>query len=318
VRGLKFIALGLLLASVLAVSLNAETIQFNDGRSITGEILPSSANDIGAQVKVGDGQYEKIAWGDLSQPTLKELAQNPKLLQFVEPFVEVQQEERIKRTEVTVKTDYPKLALPPKGSIFGALFSSSVGIFCLLLIYGANIYAAYETATVRAFPPALVCGVAAVAPIIGPIIFVCMKTKMSTEAEPFVPAAAAVDVPVVNPMAGDPAPGQPTSGLHFATAQPEAAAPTLPEAQVFQRGQFTFNRRFIETKFSGFFGVVRRDAEKDMVLHFKTARGEYVANRISRISASDLHVEARHGHATQEIAIPFVEITEIQLKHKDA
>ena len=51
---------------------------------------------------------------------------------------------------------------------------------------------------------------------------------------------------------------------------------------LFQRGQFTFNRRFIETKFSGFFGIVRRDAEKDMILLIKSTRGEFPASRITR------------------------------------
>ena len=79
-----------------------------------------------------------------------------------------------------------------------------------------------------------------------------------------------------------------------------------------------FNRRFFETKFSGFFGVIRRDSEKDMVILIKSARGEYIAERISRISANDLHAQVRKGHASEEVMIPFTEIQEVQLKHKDA
>ena len=314
-RSLKLIGMSLWLVAIFVLSAGAETFQLNDGRTITGELLPSSANDNGAQIKVGDGQYEKINWGDLSQATLKELSQNPKILPHVEPFIEVPQEERIKKTEVTIK-EVPRLALPAKGSLIGALFGSSVGIFCLLLIYAANIYAGYEIATVRAHSPALVCGISAVAPFIGPIIFLCIPTKMQSaqEAETYV-AAPVEDVPVVNPMAGD-APAEHASGLHFASQQ--SAAPSLPETQVFQRGQFTFNRRFIETKFSNFFGVVRREAEKDMVLLLKTARGEFHAQRITRIAANELHVEVKHGSAAQEVTIPFAEIQEIQLKHKDA
>ena len=317
-RSLKIHVLALWCVIAVALSLNAATFQLNDGRTITGEILVSSANDVGAQVKVGDAQYEKISWGDLSQATLKELSQNEKLFQYVEPFLEVQQEEQIKKTEVELK-EVPRLALPKKGSLLGALFTSSVGIVCLLIIYGANIYAGYEIAAVRARPTALVCGVSAVLPIIGPIIFLCMPTQMNQASqEPFVPASpVAVDEPAVNPMQGEPSAAP--SGLHFAqAAQPAAAASSLPETQVFQRGQFTFNRRFIETKFTNFFGVVRREADKDMVLLFKTARGAFAVSRISRISASDLHVEVKEGPATQEVTIPFGEIQEIQLKHKDA
>ena len=83
--------------------------------------------------------------------------------------------------------------------------------------------------------------------------------------------------------------------------------PALPPTTTYQRGQFTFNRRFIETKFPGFFGVVRRDADRDMVLIIKSSRGEYFGQRISRIAANDLHLQVQRGHATEEVMIPFVE-----------
>jgi hypothetical protein len=55
-----------------------------------------------------------------------------------------------------------------------------------------------------------------------------------------------------------------------------------------------------------------------MVLFLKSARGDFVVNRITRIAANDMHVEVRKGGATQEVPVAFVEIQEIQLKHKDA
>jgi hypothetical protein len=211
----------------------------------------------------------------------------------------------------------PRLERPPNGSLLGALFHSSVGIFALLLIYAANLYAAYEIAVVRAYAPPMVCGIAAVAPFIGPVIFLCLPTRMdkpaleTVEAEPL-PEAAGDHAS----MADAPA-GAAHSSLHI--ARPDAAATgSLPATQVFQRGQFTFNRRFLETKFSGFFGLIRRDAEKDLLLLIKSARGEYTVNRITRIAANDMHVEIRKGAATSEIQVPFAEIQEIQLKHKDA
>ena len=94
--------------------------------------------------------------------------------------------------------------------------------------------------------------------------------------------------------------------------------PACRPTTIYQRGQFTFNRRFIETKFPGFFGVVRRDADRDMVLVIKSSRGEYVGQRISRIAANDLHLQVQRGHASEEVMIPFVEIQEIRLRHKDA
>ena len=110
----------------------------------------------------------------------------------------------------------------------------------------------------------------------------------------------------------------PTDELKLGQFQGGDQKSAIPETIVYQRGQFTFNRRFIETKFPGFFGVIRRDADRDMVLVIKCSRGEYIGQRISRIAANDLHLQVQRGHATEEIMIPFVEIKEIQVKHKDA
>jgi len=104
--------------------------------------------------------------------------------------------------------------------------------------------------------------------------------------------------------------------LHLAPS--EKPKTEHPATTTFQRGQFTFNRRFFETKFPGFFGVVRRDADRDMLLVIKAARGEYAGERISRIAANDLHLEVKKGEASHEVMIPFQEIQQIQLKHKNA
>src|SRR5213075_3555312 len=95
----------------------------------------------------------------------------------------------------------------------------------------------------------------------------------------------------------------PTGGLKIAHHEAEKTVPAIPETTKFQRGQLTFNRRFFETKFPGFFGVVRRDAERDMLLVIKTTRGEYAGQRISRIAANDLHLEIQRGSASEEVLI---------------
>jgi len=245
------------------------------------------------------------------------LQKNPKLAPFVQPFIEIPIESRVKKTDPGEIKLPERLKRPPKGSLIGAIFTSSVGLVSLLLIYLANVYAAYEISIVRAYPPGLVCGISAVAPFIGPIIFLCMPTKIASAetwkpGQPRPAAAAAVEA-APEPMADA------EGGMAYPPPEEAApAAPVLPPTQTFQRGKFTFNRRFFETKFPGFFGLVRRDPEKDMVLVFKSARGEYVANRITRIAANDLHIEVRKGAASQEVVINYTEIQEVQLKHKDA
>lgn len=297
-----------------AYSARADSFQLNDGRTVVGEILVSSANDVGMKVKTGDGIYEQISWSDLTQGALKELAQKPKFAPFVEPFIEIPQEERLKKTDVTPK-DVPRLHLPPKGSLLTGLLGSSVGTVVLLIIYGANIFAGYAIAKVRAYPVALVCSLAALAPIAAPVLFLCLPTRLPIPEET-APTTPKAEEPATSSFAGDPAAAQHPSSLHFAE-QPQSPA-ELPETEIFQRGKFTFNRRFIETKFAPFFGVVRHGEHKDFVLQLKTVRGEYTATRITRIAANDMHVEVHKGSASSEIIVPFGEIQEIQLKHKDA
>ena len=132
--------------------------------------------------------------------------------------------------------------------------------------------------------------------------------------------AGATAAPHAAPIAGQAAPaaeGDATPATSETVHLAQAAA-SLPETQVFQRGQFTFNRRFFETKFSGFFGMTRHGASKDMVLVIKTPRAQHVAERITRIAANEAHFEVVVGAARQEVSVPFGEIQEIKLKHKDA
>jgi len=302
---------GLWLCSLL-VTARADTFPLADSTSLTGDII--SFNDAGVIFRLSDGKYtDRVGWTKFSQDGLKQLSNNPKIKPLVEPFIEIPLSERPQKPEVKVK-DVPRLEVPPKQSLLGALFSSSVGLFALLLIYAANIYAGYEIAIVRIRPKALVMGVAAVLPIVGPVIFLALPMKV--EAAP--DEAQAEADPATFAVPGQPAPAQEEIHVTGVTTGSRPAAAGQAAGQVFQRGQFTFNRRFIETKFPGFFGVVRRDADRDMVLIIKSTRGEYIGQRISRIAANDLHLQVQRGHVSEEVMIPFVEIQEIRLKHKDA
>ncbi len=330
---LSFIV-GLLVCGLLAGIARADTYKLANGQDLVGEILSSSANDQGVQVKIGEGEYKQVPWASFSQDDLKRFLRNPKFEPFVEPLIEVSPQEKRQRTEVTLKQP-PRLEHPAKGSLPGALFSSGLGVLVLLLLYAANIYAGFEIAIFRAQPLGLVCGAAAVLPIIGPVIFLSMPRRLQPSAEVMPgPGGAPEGAPAgtlaaagaaaatagaaeddLNPMRADGA-THPTA-LKLAHSGSEQKA-SLPPATTFQRGQFTFNRRFFETKFAGFFSVVRRDADKDMVLVVKAARGEYVAQRISRIAANDLHLLVQRGPASEEVMVPFQEIQQIQLRHKDA
>jgi hypothetical protein len=302
---------------LLAGTARAESFTLDDGQTLTGDVV--SCNDSGLIVRLTDGKYsDRVPWTKFSQADLKRLAQNPKVGKMVEPFLDVPLVEKPKKPEVNPQPP-PRLERPKVHSLLGALFSSSVGVLLLLLLYAANIYAAFEVSIFRAQPRVLVCGLAAI-PLLGflaPIVFLAMPTRLQA-VEEGVPADAGASAPTYSVPGVAAGPMAPPANLRLSQSQPGRATTSLPTTQVFQRGAYTFNRRFFETKFPGFFAIIRRDAEKDMVIVITSARGQYVGQRITRIAANELHLHVQKGPASEEVVIPFTEIQEVQLKHKDA
>lgn len=319
--------IGLLVSVLLASVAGAGTYKLTDGSVVSGDILPTTATEGGIQVKTGDGAFQQVSWTSFSQEDLKQLAREPKLASLIEPFIEANTQPSARKPLVKLQAP-PRLGQPVAHSLLGALLSTGLGFIALLLIYSANLYAAYEISLFRAQSAPLVCGVSAVLPIIGPIIFLSMSTRLPTAEVPAEapPEGGAETVPGAVPVGTEPAadtlnPMQANGVAHPASlklAHEEPHAPTHVPSTTYQRGQFTFNRRFFETKFPGFFGVVRREADKDMVMVIKSTRGEFFGQRISRIAANDLHLEVHRGAASEEVMIPFIEIQQIVLKHKDS
>lgn len=296
---------GLLLAA------HAETYQLADGTSLSGDIV--SFNDSGIIFRGADDKYtDRILWTKFSQDALKQLSANPKIKPLVEPFIEIPASARPQKAEIKIK-DVTRLELPPKSSLFGALFSSSVGLLALLLIYAANLFAAFEISVCRNRPVALVMATAAVLPVLGPAIFMALPIKVDAE-----PVEEQVE-PESQTFA-TPAMAQAAQAAQEAANLPVAASAqsSLPKTQVFKRGQFTFNRRFIETKFAGFLGAMRSPSSKDLLLVVQTTREQFVAEHILRIGAADAHFDAVQDGAHREVMVPFADILEVQIKHKDA
>jgi hypothetical protein len=79
-----------------------------------------------------------------------------------------------------------------------------------------------------------------------------------------------------------------------------------------------FGRRFFETKMAGFLRMVPSEAERDLMINIKSSRGEYVGNRISKLQPDDLTLQFHKGSASSDVTIPFTEIQEVTIKHKDA
>jgi hypothetical protein len=123
----------LLACGLVAAAVRADTFNLVNGETVTGEVLVPSANDAGAQIKVGDGEYKRVSWANFSQEDLKKFARIPKLEPFVDPFIVISPEEKIKKTEVALKQP-PRLERPHAISLFGAMLGSGPGFLMLLVL----------------------------------------------------------------------------------------------------------------------------------------------------------------------------------------
>ncbi|HEY2953172.1 MAG TPA: hypothetical protein VGK40_11340, partial [Verrucomicrobiae bacterium] len=280
----------------------AESYSLRNGRALVGD--PASYTAAGLIVKRSDGTFElRVPWSDFDQPTIKKLMNDPQATFFVEPYLEPEPVVKVKPPPLVLKS-VSRLERPAKGAALGQLFSSPVSWAILLILYLANLYAAYEIAIYRNQHASVVCGLAAVLPIIGPIIFLSTPSPVTAAEEahhdatvdPAHDHAAHGAAPSPQSHAAPAAESGPAGGLSL--AQLQAPAATIPGTVSYLRGQYTFNRRFFETKMPGFFRVVPSEADKEMVLVVKFARGEVVANRIARISADEMHLQIMKGSAS--------------------
>lgn len=297
----------LVLWVVQAVALAAE-FKLTNGDVIKGEPANVNADGIVIRQEIG-GFSDRIGWTRLSQETLKMLLSNPQAKAYAEPFIEVpleeKQKEKEKQKEIILK-EVPRPERPAVKSVFASLMTPA-GFMVLGILWFANLYAAFHIAQFRGRPVPLVVGLAVILPVIAPIIFLSLP---STDAA----APPPVDAPVASNevVSAEAKVAGMQSSLGLAAHQ--KAGPKAAEVQVFKRTEVTMDRRFFETKFAGFFRMVPENP--DMVLAVRTAKQEYVARRISRISSNEVHLQLLRGNT--EVGVPFGEISEVQVRHKDA
>lgn len=281
----------------------AETVTMTDGSSFTGDIVKFDAN--GMMLRMGD-TYTNLMWGRFSQDSLKQLASsNPKIAAAVDVFIVPEPAHHTKQKEIKVNP-VKRLQHPEHPSLFGGLFGSGLGLFILLALYAANLYAAYEISIIRARPAAQVMGVSAILPVIGPVIFLWMPMKQEAHPpEELEPAVAAAE----------------TEGEHVPAAEEVQvvdaswkAEEKKPEPQIFARGKFTFNKRFLETKFAAYIGTPKGDALKAS-MELKTSKGQFAVERITMVTATEAIFETT---SDGQISVPFLDIQEIKLIPKTA
>jgi hypothetical protein len=315
----------------------AEDYSLTDGTVLSGEAI--SFNDKGVVVKLNSGAYsDRVPWTKFTQEALKEFVKIAKAREFAEPYIELPAEEKQKAKLAEIKIQpVPRVERPTKRPGLFAAMTTPGGMVILLVLFLANLYAAYEIAVFRNQPTALVCAVSAFVPVVGPIIFLSLPRRelFLDEPLPMTPEEAPAGEPQVEASAqAAPAghgsltgrikkglssmlPGKPAGGLSVRRESKAGAAGAQAGPRIFRRGEVEFSRRFIETQFSGFFRIVPTEAEKDLLLFIKTAKNEYVGKRISRMTGNEMHVQLQTIGKVTEIGIPFEDIVEIQVRHKD-
>jgi hypothetical protein len=309
-------------------------LRLTDGSVVRGDV--ASVNDSGVVMKLASGGFsERVPWVRLSQDTLKELVKDAKAAVFAEPYIEIPPEQKAEAKRLALEIKPVPREERPQGRItLFAAFTTPAGLMILLVLMAANLLAAYEVAVYRHQPVALVCAVSVFVPVLGPIIFLAMPPQEfaahDAEGAGMSPEQFAASHPgAAGPggAAGEPQAGltsrlkskitsmlQPSGGgLKVAAHKKPGAAGGAFEPKTFKRGETTFNRRFFETQFPGFFRVVPSEAEKDLVIVVKT-RSEIVAKRISRITANEMGLQVLQGG---EVMVAFAEIHEVRLCHKD-
>jgi hypothetical protein len=305
-----------------------------DGSQIDGDPISENENGVVFQTSKGE-DLDRTPWEKLTQDSIRALlarATTAREKALIEPWIEELPQEKAQRKEIIVKPIQPP-DRPTTHLGMAALFASPVGLTILLILYGANLFAAYEVAIYRRQPLSTVCGLAAI-PFLGvlsPIIFIAMPTRRESGEEVEESAQTrfrATPPPVAEPAApleenagtgqAEVLAGGPVAARQAAAPVAQQVAHALPEPIVFRRGDFSFNRRFFETKLAGFFRLVPSEADKDMVIHIKSGRGDFTGRRITRITPSEFYLQVFHDNATADEMIPFVEVLEVQIRHKDA
>lgn len=313
---LGFVSTLLVLWLSLSSAIAAE-YKLSNGDILIGQA--ASFNDDGLVVRLDLGGFSpRVPWGKFTQETLKMLMDVPEATEFVEPYIEVpieiKEAEKKKRQEIRI-SEPPKVPHSAEKIGFFAAMGNPLGYALLGALYLANLYAAAQIARYKGRPVALVVGVSAILPVLGPILFALLPSLGQAYVEPEVePAPAETGT---NPMQQNLPAGMQASGLGLAGGGAPAgkAAGNPAYSQVYNRTNATFDRRFFETKFTGFFRVAPAEPEKDLVIVVKTQKQEIVAARVSRISASEIHFQLQRG---TEASVGFGEIVEVSVRPKGA
>ncbi len=324
--------------------LQSAQAQFTDTNGVT-YTDPFHFNDRGVIFRTDGKTSERIPYSQFTNEALKEFVKNPKARTFVEILLEPEPgeegedvapvaQESLEPPKWQPVPDKPEL--PAQAGLIGGMFKSGPGWVIMLAVYGANIWAGFQIGMYRRKSKWLVPGVSAAVPIVGPIVFLCMKPdqkdketvlpkdgekekeKKSAAQAVARPAAKGKAVVTARAAGGAPVSAAAAHGAAGAAAQPAPIA--APKAKALEpiayvRGEVNFNKRFLETKFAPFFKLIPDEPYRSAWLWFNTGQGEFWVKRIIKVTQTDVTLQCpqENGGVLDE-TVQIAAIQEIHLR----
>lgn len=302
----NLLACCIVLVLCLGARVGAAEYKLLTGDVYRGEI--ASVTDAGVVVRLEEGGFSpRVDFARFTDETLAVLAGDARTRKFVEPLIAPPEEEKALQEARQIVVKQPaRIELPKTGRGLIAALTTPNGLILVGALFLANLFTAYGVARFRQQSVPLVCGLSAIFPVVGPIVFLALPKPADDGPAP---AQAAETATVA--MAPSTAENR-VSSLGMARAGGGSAQEGLP--RVFKRGETTINRRFFETQFPTFFRVIATEADRDLVIDIDAGKQSLTASRISRISANEIHFKTPTG---VEASIEYGLIAGVTLRHKD-
>jgi len=314
----------IIIASICAFLASAGQSYAEEYHRSNGEVIkgvPIQFDETGVVFRKDAGGYtDKLQWPGFTQESLKLLAQdkNPRAAYFASPFIEVPLDLHVKEVKpppaISVGSVDRLNCYFPKPALLKAWITPA-GLLILIALYIGNLFAAYSVARFRRKQPALVCGVSAVLPVLGPVIFLTQPETVVEEEEPEIVEEEKTEE--VKPVA---ATDSNTGANSFARSIARAASakgtgtPGLVPV-VFEKGKVTFNHRFLEGKFPTFFRPVLGPKEQTLKFVITISGGKTLeVMKFSKVTVTDLYVLPLDGSA--EVQIPMSQLEIVELKNR--
>ena len=318
--------------SAKARQLAGAGISLTNGDILNGEVADVDQNGIVVRVKIG-GFARRANWMQLTQESLKKIKRlgetDPKRYgvrikgqwvgadQFAEPFIEPDESEMERNLPPGPVRGLVEPEVPSSVQVTSkmAAYGSGGGIGLLVAIAIGSMVAGLGVAAFRESNALLAAGVSLVLPVVGPIL-ILVKPKVEYEDDEedeyeYEEAEAPEGATMTDTGGGAVAGMLPEAKkMSFAQAGPKQSG---LKPQTWTRGDTRFDRSFFQNNFPNYFKVVLGAAERDMVLAIKTGKREYVGQRITRISGTDIHMELLNG---KEQKISFSETGTVDLRAK--